>query len=162
MHIVPELWKWTSSLRLEPEGTPHATPFRCGIWVGRGDTGRGRAWTGRGPPDSCFWALRFCVPSWQKGVGSWRGAELEILICDGDSQQSPHGSPSWHAKPQKALAAGLCYLITFWRLIQWSGSIVRRGRDLFGALGFAFPEEAGMDFRKNCWKGNAVTLAPAF
>lgn len=32
-------------------------------------------------PDSCFWSLCFHVPSWQKGVGSGRVAELETLIC---------------------------------------------------------------------------------
>ena len=144
--------------------------FRCGIQGGRwwsrlpgGHASRSRAWVGRRPPDSSFGSLCLCVLSWQEGVGSRRAAELEILICNWQGQPAvPTGSPSLHAKPQKTLAAGLCYLITFWRLIQWSGSIAYQGWGLIGALGFAFPEEAGMDPRKNYWRGNSVTLAPAF
>lgn len=100
--------------------------FRCGIRGGRwwsrlpsGHASRSRAWAGCRPLDSSFGSLCLCVLSWQEGVGSRRAAELEILICNWQGQPAvPTGSPSLNAKPQKTLAAGLCYLITFWRLIQ--------------------------------------------
>lgn len=90
-------------------------------------------------------------------AAEWRSWEFWSL-SDGDSQQSPQGSPSLHAKPHRALAAGPRYLITFWRLIQRSGSITCQGQGLFGASSFAFPEEAGMNPRKNCWRGISITL----
>lgn len=131
-------------------------PFQ--VWSLRG-AGGSRLYTGGGPghrqPDSCFRSLRLHVPPWQKGVGSWRGAELEILICNWQGLPAvPTAEPCRACQASEGFGSRAVLLITFWRLTQSSGKSMHQSWGLFGALGFAFPEEAEMDFRKNCWGGN--------
>lgn len=109
----------------------------------------------------CLWASCAFLAEGCGKLKSSRAGNSDLLL-NRDGQRSPQGSPSLHAKPQKALAAGLCYLITFWRLIQWSGNTARQGWGLFVALGFAFPEEAEIDPRKNYWRGNSSQTGTCF